>query len=80
MYLNSIETRFNRVHRNDDGGPRSEELSVFSQQAQPFGAIERVELSQQEKEIAHWYILNNCQEVQPFLEYDFSIIVFLNIN
>ncbi|KAL5831637.1 hypothetical protein ACOSQ4_016991 [Xanthoceras sorbifolium] len=68
MYLHSIETQFNRIHRNDDGGLRTQSLSIFSQQAQPFGGVHRSELSRSEIECAHWYVLNNCQEVQPFLD------------
>ncbi|KAH7570487.1 hypothetical protein JRO89_XS05G0117500 [Xanthoceras sorbifolium] len=53
MYLHSIETQFNRIHRNDDGGLRTQSLSIFSQQAQPFGGVHRSELSRSEIECAH---------------------------
>ncbi|KAL5786944.1 hypothetical protein ACOSP7_003893 [Xanthoceras sorbifolium] len=63
MYLHSIETQFNRIHQNNDGGLRTQGLSIFSQQAQPFGGVHRSKLSQLEIECAHWYVLNNCQEM-----------------
>ncbi|XP_052294335.1 uncharacterized protein LOC107178912 isoform X1 [Citrus sinensis] len=67
LYLDSIETKFNRVERNDDGGQRVGGLSVFSQNVRPFGKAQ-IELSQQEIDIAHWYVLNNCDEVQEYLD------------
>ena len=67
LYLDSIETKFNCVERNDDGGQRVGGLSVFSQNVRPFGKAQ-IELSQQEIDIAHWYVLNNCDEVQEYLE------------
>ncbi|KAH7576022.1 hypothetical protein JRO89_XS02G0278700 [Xanthoceras sorbifolium] len=54
MYLHSIETQFNRIHQNNDGGLRTQGLSIFSQQAQPFGGVHRSKLSQLEIECAHW--------------------------
>ncbi|CAN6679884.1 unnamed protein product [Malus baccata var. baccata] len=37
MYLEDVETAFNRPQRNNDGGVRKEKLSVFAQIARPFG-------------------------------------------
>ena len=70
MYLRGIETRFSRVERNDDN--REEQarghLSIFSQQARPIGGRKLMQLSKEELEKAHWYAINNCCELQPYLE------------
>ena len=70
MYLRGIETRFSRVERNDDN--REEQacgrLSIFSQQARPIGGRQLMQLSKEELEKAHWYVINNCHELQPYLE------------
>ncbi|KAL3826143.1 hypothetical protein ACJIZ3_022172 [Penstemon smallii] len=67
MYLDGIETRFNREERNhdivEDGG-----LSVFSQKLRPLGAPEYVEVKQNEIDIAHAYVLNNCEELEPYFQ------------
>ena len=70
MYLGGIETKFNRPERNDDRGKNRQEcvLSVFSQNARPFGANQLVNLPQNELRRAHWYVLNNCEELQLYLE------------
>jgi outer membrane lipoprotein-sorting protein len=68
MYLKDIETRFNRPERNDDGGTPSASLSVFSQNTRLLGHAEPKLLSKQEIDKAHWYVLNNCDEVRQYLE------------
>ncbi|KAG8390566.1 hypothetical protein BUALT_Bualt01G0096800 [Buddleja alternifolia] len=67
MYLEGIETHFNKEERNFDVEVDGE-LSVFSQKLRPFGATKYVELSKNEQDKAHWYILNNCEEVERFQE------------
>ncbi|KAL6296828.1 hypothetical protein ACE6H2_004970 [Prunus campanulata] len=37
MYLRDVDTAFNRPQRNNDGGVRNEQLSIFAQSARPFG-------------------------------------------
>ena len=67
MYLRGIETQFNKEKCNFDidqnGG-----LLIFSQKFRPFGAGKYVELTYEEHEMGHWYILNNCEEVDPYVE------------
>lgn len=69
MYLEGIETRFNRDERNHDGGEREDNtrLSVFSQSLRPLGHMSRDTLLPKDLEMAHWYVLNNYKEVEPFL-------------
>ena len=70
MYLRGIETRFSRVERNDDDREKQARghLPIFSQQARPIGGRQLVQLSKEELEKAHWYVINNCHELQPYLE------------
>lgn len=69
MYLRGIETQFNRPERS--GGYNKENhatLSVFTQPAKLFGSIQYLELSHDEKTKAHWYILDNCTELEPYIK------------
>ncbi|CAL2228637.1 unnamed protein product [Prunus armeniaca] len=68
MYLKDVETVFNRPLRNHDGGMRNEKLSVFAQSARPFGDPGRGEsFSRNDMEVAHWFVLNNCDEIMGYL-------------
>jgi hypothetical protein len=70
MYLDGIETVHNRRERNKDCGECSTGLTVFAQTARPIGLITRAgELSREFCDIAHWYLLYNSPELQPYLEY-----------
>ncbi|VVA40034.1 PREDICTED: transposon, partial [Prunus dulcis] len=69
MYLKDVETVFNRPQRNNDGGMRKEKLSVFAQSARPFGDLGRGEsFSRNDMEVAHWFVLNNCDEIMAYLD------------
>ncbi|VVA37934.1 PREDICTED: transposase, partial [Prunus dulcis] len=69
MYLKDVETVFNRPQRNNDGGMRNEKLSVFAQSARPFGDPGRGEsFSRNDMEVAHWFVLNNCDEIMAYLD------------
>ncbi|BBG96738.1 hypothetical protein Prudu_005627 [Prunus dulcis] len=69
MYLKDVETAFNRPQRNNDGGMRKEKLSVFAQSARPFGDPGRGEsFSTNDMEVAHWFVLNNCDEIMAYLD------------
>ncbi|XP_050115699.1 uncharacterized protein LOC126593651 [Malus sylvestris] len=69
MYLEDVETAFNRSQRNNDGGVRKEKLSVFAQIARPFGdPVKDESFTKKDMEVAHWFILNNCDEALPYLE------------
>ena len=70
MYLGGVETTFNRPERNVDGGSHGTELAVFAQSVRPFGLMKRAStMTQEEKDLAHWFILNNCSELEQYLEY-----------
>ncbi|CAN6539673.1 unnamed protein product [Malus baccata var. baccata] len=69
MYLQDVETAFNRPQRNNDSGVRKEKLYVFAQIARPFGdPIKGESITKKDMEVAHWFILNNCDEALPYLE------------
>ena len=69
MYISGIETRFNQCEQNDDrqNGEKFG-LTIFNPHARPFGKMEEIQLPQELIEKAHWYVLNNCEELQPYLE------------
>ena len=70
MYLIGIETRFNRDERNEDRFERRVQgcLSIFSQQARLLGSQQHLQCSKEDLAKAHWYIMNNCPELRPYLE------------
>ncbi|CAL9006046.1 unnamed protein product [Prunus brigantina] len=69
MYLKDVDTAFNRPQRNNDGGLRNEKLSVFAQSARPFGDPVRGEsFSRNDMEVAHWFVLKNCDEIMSYLD------------
>ncbi|XP_026383104.1 uncharacterized protein LOC113278498 [Papaver somniferum] len=72
LYLRGIETKFNRPDRNDDtsdDGQRPKgKLSVFAQKVRPFGAKVKKSLTLEEREKIHWFILDNCDEVRPYMD------------
>ena len=69
-YLGGIETRFNRVGRNFDGGnvESSKRLSIFKQIGRAPGKATPLELSREDLSKAHLYVLKNCDEVRPIIE------------
>ena len=83
MYVNGIETRFNRVERNYDGAEDHQyvecELSVFALKVRPFGPLKHcAPLSNKEIDIAQSFILNNCIEVEVYKRYQ-TFLVNLNL-
>ncbi|VVA39913.1 PREDICTED: transposon CACTA En/Spm, partial [Prunus dulcis] len=69
MYLKDVEMAFNRPQRNIDGGMRKEKLSVFAQSARHFGDPGQGEsFSRNDMEVAHWFVLNNCDEIMAYLD------------
>ncbi|KAL3626952.1 hypothetical protein CASFOL_029165 [Castilleja foliolosa] len=66
MYLKGIETRFNRDDRNNDI-EFDDSLSIFQQKCRPVGATTLVNLSPEDFKSITWFVLQNCDEVDPFL-------------
>nr|XP_016454527.1 PREDICTED: uncharacterized protein LOC107778742 [Nicotiana tabacum] len=74
-YLHTMETKFNLLERNYDGGVIESDggLTIFSQPGKELRDGKLDKLNPHELEKAHIYILKNCDEIQPFLE-EFSEI------
>ncbi|KAL5728763.1 hypothetical protein ACHQM5_001808 [Ranunculus cassubicifolius] len=70
MYLQGIETRFNREERNFDGGENKDvpSLPVFAQSVRPLGAYKITTMDLKDYNKAHYFVLNNVDEVAPFIE------------
>ncbi|CAN6568194.1 unnamed protein product [Malus baccata var. baccata] len=57
MYLEDVETAFNQ------------KLSVFAQIARPFDdPVKGESFTKKDMEVAHWFVLNNCDDALPYLE------------
>lgn len=68
LYLPRSESKFNKKDRNPDGKVRKDALSVFSQNVKPLGGFLFDYADSKEIQMAHWYVLNNCEDVQPYIE------------
>ncbi|KAL5579308.1 hypothetical protein UlMin_011750 [Ulmus minor] len=66
-YFDDVETRFNRPDRNDDGIHPTRQLSVFESQCKPLEKQSYVELDNNARNKAEFYILNNSPELEPYL-------------
>ena len=63
----------NRRERNEDFGEYNKELIVFSQTARPTGGRQNDgNLSRALSDTAHWYLLYNSPELEPYLKYVIS--------
>nr|XP_016507798.1 PREDICTED: uncharacterized protein LOC107825444 isoform X2 [Nicotiana tabacum] len=73
-YLYTMEIKFNRLERNYDGGVIESDggLIIFCQPGRALRGGKPHKLGSKELEQAHFYILKNCDEIQPFLE-EFSL-------
>ncbi|KAF5446854.1 hypothetical protein F2P56_032452 [Juglans regia] len=69
-YLHDIETTFNREERNVDVGQDHQEgsLFVFSQKVRLMGSSSSKRLDDPLFAKAEWYVLNNCPEIEQYLE------------
>ncbi|KAA0040682.1 uncharacterized protein E5676_scaffold534G00180 [Cucumis melo var. makuwa] len=68
-YLSGIETQFIRDERNDDTIVEDKvigDFEIFKQKVRPLGASSVRAISQKEKRLFHWYILNNVEEISEY--------------
>lgn len=65
-----VQTRFNRVPRNDDGGQVGKKckVNVFSHPCRPFGEATEKLMAEDEYIVAQRYVLLNCAEILPFVK------------
>ena len=68
MYFKDIETRFNRLDRNEDATYIPRNLAVFQSQCRPLTKGTLKTLDHKTREIAEWFILENSPEIEPYLE------------
>ena len=68
MYLNDVDTIYNKAERNNEMMDSGGEFSVFSCKGRPIGGAKACVLSENEMEKIHTYILNNCQELEELIE------------
>ncbi|KAF5467964.1 hypothetical protein F2P56_012164 [Juglans regia] len=71
MYLHDVPTRFTREDRNIDVGVQTSEISgfsIFSQKVRPLGNAIAIHLEKKLFKTARWYALNNCTEIDQYLE------------
>lgn len=70
MYLNDMETIFNRPERNCEyAGPESSSVfPIFNHKARGLGGHTVEDLNIIEWATLRWYVLNNCAEVIPYLK------------
>lgn len=66
--MSSGETKFNKKERNPDGKVQNHRLSIFSQNVKPIGGFDYNIADPEDLKAAHWYVLQNCEEVQPYFE------------
>lgn len=68
-YLDDVETKFNRMKRNDDnGGDVNVEFPVFSHLGRSIGKKECVVIDKEKLMKAHQYVLFNCTSIESFIE------------
>jgi hypothetical protein len=71
-----VETRHNRKGRNRERVATVEgEISVFQHGAHLLGAPKLTYLEHDYEKMV-WFVLNNCPEVEPYIEYDSPIYCF----
>lgn len=68
-YLENVETKFNKTHRNDDThGESTVEFPIFSNPGHHIGRTDCVVLDKEIISKAHQYVLFNCGETESFIE------------
>ncbi|PON97308.1 hypothetical protein TorRG33x02_067750, partial [Trema orientale] len=70
MYLRGVKTRFNQPNRNEIVfvTQPNRVLSVFKSAGHPLGKKDIVILNSSDRLKAEWYIMNNCPEIQKYLD------------
>lgn len=67
LYLQDVETKFNRRDRYCEGeNVVRTTLDIFKAKIRPYGAADFGMLTEHERDILHWYVLSNCDDLRPF--------------
>ena len=80
-YLKDVETRFNRLDRNDDGAPEQpDKFQVFQSVCEPVGRCVDTRMKPDVMQAVVWFVLNNSPEIdadiQAYKEYVSSFLYF----
>ncbi|XP_061348046.1 uncharacterized protein LOC133293480 [Gastrolobium bilobum] len=67
-YPTEYISRWRGAPRNDDGGDTSGQISIFNYPGRVVGMTSKSNLEGRDKQVAEWYILNNCSEVAPYID------------
>ncbi|KAI3793975.1 hypothetical protein L1987_36599 [Smallanthus sonchifolius] len=66
MYLDGMQTKFNRPDRNADAGIPKRQFQVFSSQCRPISKKKIKALSEHANKSLQWFVLNNCDEIKAY--------------
>ncbi|XP_052623770.1 uncharacterized protein LOC128129137 [Lactuca sativa] len=67
MYLEDVETRSNRLERNEDVIIEETKLWVFQSKCRPTSGRKMKNLSPEERKRLHCFVLDNCEEVRKYI-------------
>ncbi|XP_061373828.1 uncharacterized protein LOC133316129 [Gastrolobium bilobum] len=67
-YPTEYISRWRGAPRNDDGGDTSGQISIFNYPGRVVGTTSKSNLEGRDKQVAEWYILNNCSEAAPYID------------
>ncbi|XP_022040029.1 uncharacterized protein LOC110942563 [Helianthus annuus] len=67
MYLQDVQTKFNRPDRNEDVVVEKCKFWVFESKCRPTSATKSKYLSTTEKSKMEWFVLDNCAEVREYM-------------
>ncbi|GJS20891.1 transposon-like protein [Tanacetum coccineum] len=68
-FKSHVQTNSRKVGQNDDGGSvnmKGTSLYVFNYRGRPSGTCKRRYLDDDEYDVATFYVLHKCEEIQPF--------------
>ncbi|KAK9064906.1 hypothetical protein SSX86_016288 [Deinandra increscens subsp. villosa] len=68
MYLEGVQTKFNRPGRNADDGIPKRQLAVFSSPCRPMSKKIYNSFDRQSWKTFEWFVLNNCDEVKEYID------------
>ncbi|KAI3711783.1 hypothetical protein L1987_70329 [Smallanthus sonchifolius] len=66
MYLDGMQTKFNRPDRNADAGIPKRQFQVFFSQCRPISKKKIKALSEHANKSLQWFVLNNCDEIKAY--------------
>ncbi|XP_012830522.1 PREDICTED: uncharacterized protein LOC105951618 isoform X2 [Erythranthe guttata] len=68
LYLRGVETKYNRDERNCDGDEHpNASISIFRSKIRTFGETNFVQMTTEQYNALHWFVLNNCVEIESYM-------------